>query len=253
MLSFSERNVADRCCLCGSAEDLTGEHKIKASTVRALFGGESMMIGRFDGSSRPKLAQSATSKAVHFRVRLCRPCNSTRTQAADVEFARFDELARRLQAEGADPAIAFDDSRYAVGSAAYLNVFRYLAKLLACHIAEVDGPRLRALTDFALGLSDRNVVLLAMDADPDFQRWFGETGNPQFAAHGGLGIDFSRSKRRPKAIFTSLTHGPLRYRFSVAFGFGVALALRLLHPEFYRRALAEFKATLNAERVSGTA
>ncbi|WP_375428429.1 hypothetical protein [uncultured Sphingomonas sp.] len=250
MLRFSEINVTDRCCLCGSADDLTGEHKIKATTLRSLFGNETMMIGHFNGTSRPRLAQSATSKAVHFRVRLCGPCNSTRTQAADVEFARFDDLARRLQCEGADPASAFDDPRYAVGSAAYLNVFRYLAKLLACHIAEVGGPRLRALTDFALSRSDMNVVRLSINADPDFQRWFEATGDPQFAGHGGLGIDFSRSTRRPKAIYTSLSHGPLRYRFSVAFGFGVALALRLLHPEFYQRSLASFEAALGVERGS---
>lgn len=124
MLGFSEINTVDRCCLCGSADDLTGEHKIKASTLRALFGGERMMIGHFDGASRPRLAQSVTSKAIHFRARICGACNSTWTQAADIEFARFDELARRIQADGGDPANAFDDPRYAVGTPEYLNVFR---------------------------------------------------------------------------------------------------------------------------------
>ena len=250
MLGFSEVNVNDRCCLCGSSDDLTGEHKIKASTLRSIFDGDTMMIGHFDGTSQPRLVQSAKSKAVHFGIRLCMPCNSTRTQAADLEFARFDELARRLQYQGADPSTAFDDPRYAVGTTAYLNVFRYLAKILACHIAEVGGPRLRALTDFAIGRADRNVIRLSMDDDPDFKTWFEATGDPQFAGHGGLGIDFSRSKRRPKEIFTSLTHGPLRYRFSVAFGLGVALALRLLHPTFYKMSLKAFEAALEQEHTS---
>lgn len=253
MLGFSEINTVDSCCLCGSLDDLTGEHKIKASTLRALFGTEKMMIGHFDGASRPRLAQSSTSKAIHFRARVCGPCNSTRTQAADIEFARFDELARRIQADGGDPADAFDDPRYAVGTAEYFNVFRYLAKILACHLAEVGGPRLRALTDFAIGRSDRNVVLLAMDADPDYRTWFEATGDPQFASHGGLGIDFSRSRRRPKEFFTSLTHGPLRYRFSVAFGIGVAMALRFLHPEFYANALKAFEEAMSEEQRSNDA
>jgi hypothetical protein len=252
MLGFSEVNVTDHCCLCGSSDDLTGEHKIKASTLRSIFDGETMMMGHFDGTSQPRLVQSAKSKAVHFGIRLCMPCNSTRTQAADLEFARFDELARRLQAQGADPSTAFDNPRYALGTTEYLDVFRYLAKILACHIAEVGGPRLCTLTDFAIGRADRNVIRLSMDADPNFKTWFEATGDPQFAGHGGLGIDFSRNRRRPKKIFTSLTHGPLRYRFSVAFGFRVALALRLLHPTFYKMSLMAFKTALEEEKAAAS-
>ena len=206
------------------------------------------MIGHFDGASRPRLAQSVTSKAIHFRAKVCGPCNSTRTQAADIEFARFDKLARRIQAGGGDPGKAFDDPRYAFGTPGYLNVFRYLTKILACHLAEVCGPRLHALTDFAIGRSDRNFMRLAMDADPDYRMWFEAIGDPQFAGHGGLGIDFSRRRHRPKEIFTSLTHGPLRYRFSISFGFGVALALRLMHPDFYGDALKAFEASLSEEQ-----
>ena len=138
-------NYPERCCLCGSAEDLTGEHKVKASTIRSLFSGEPMMIGSFDGESRPRLAQSSKSKAFHFQSKVCGTCNSTRTQAADVEFARFDEAARALLAQGRDPLGVLDDPGYAVGSDPYVNVFRYLAKVLACQIAEVGGPRISAL------------------------------------------------------------------------------------------------------------
>lgn len=251
MVGFSEANILDRCCLCGSPDDLTGEHKIKASTLRELFGGDPMMIGHFDGSSRPRLAQSVTSKALHFRAKLCGPCNSTRTQAADLEFARFDLLARNLQSYGADPATVFDEPRYAVGTETYLNVFRYLAKILACQIAEVEGPRLVALTEFALGRSNRNIVRLTVDADPQFQTWFESTGDPHFAGHGGLGVDFSRRKRRPKEIFSTLTHGALRYRFSVAFGPVVAMALRFLHPAFHANMKKAFEDELAQDNASG--
>jgi hypothetical protein len=111
MVGFSEANVLDRCFLCGSCDNLTGEHKIKASTLGELFGEDPLMIGHFDGSSRPRLAQSVTSKALHFRARLWGPCNSTRTQAADIEFARFDRVARSLLSNGADPATVFDEPR----------------------------------------------------------------------------------------------------------------------------------------------
>ena len=228
----------DRCCLCGSAQDLTGEHKVKASTIRSLFSGEPMMMGTFDEGARPRRAQSSKSKAFHFQSKVCAACNSTRTQDADVEFARFDEAARELLGQGADPATAFDDSRYAVGSAPYLNVFRYLAKVLACHIAEVGGPRFAALVDFAIGCSDANPVSVRMGADGRFQFWFDHTGDPEFAGHGGLGATFSERTGLANGFASSLTHGALRYEFGISFNWMVGLLLRLQYPTFHQR-LAE--------------
>lgn len=249
MLGFSEPYGADRCCLCGSGQDLTGEHKIKGSTIRLLFTGEPMMIGHFDGSSRPKLAQSAQSKAFHFGARMCGTCNSTRTQAPDREFERFDAAARDLLERGVDPSTVFDDPHYAVGTEPYLNVFRYLAKILACQIAEVEGPRLKVLTEFALGRSNRNVVRLSIDEDPAYRMWHDATGDPHFAGHGGLMVEFSRRTGLAREFASSLTHGPVRYWFSIAFGPAVAIALRLLHPEFHGRLKAAFDEAL-AEHAS---
>ncbi len=228
-----EANSPDRCCLCGSPDDLTGEHKVKASAIRSLFSGEPMMIGTFDGESRPRRAQSSTSKAFHFRSRICAQCNSARTQRADVEFTRFDATARALLEAGFDPIGAFDDPRYALGSGPYLDVFRYLAKVLACHVADVDGPRIAALTDFAIGRTDRNPVSVAMDADPKYRFWYEGTADAEYAAHGGLMTTFSQRTGLTKSLGSTLTHGPLRYAFGISFGWGVGLALRLLHPTFH--------------------
>ena len=232
MSAFSESHAADQCCLCGSSENLTGEHKIKGSSIRGLFTGEPMMIGHFYGTSRPKL--------FHFGARLCGACNSTRTQAPDREFDRFDAIARELLADAKDPSSVFADPRYAVGTEPYLDVFRYLAKLLACHIAEVEGPRLRALTDFALGRSKRNVVRLAIDEDPTYRTWHEATGDPHFAGHGGLHVEFSRRTGLARQLSSSLTLGPVRYQFGIAFGPAVAFALRLMHPGLHNRLKAAF-------------
>lgn len=235
MAELFAANGPDQCCLCGSREDLTGEHKLKASTIRSLFSGEPMMIGSFAEGSRPRRAQSSKSKAFHFESKVCGHCNSTRTQAADVEFARFDEAARALLAQGADPGSAFDDPRYAVGSAAYLNVFRYLAKVLACQIAEVGGPRIAALVDFAIERSDANPVSVRIGPDGRFQFWFEHTGDPEFAGHGGLGATFSKRTGLTNGFMSSLTHGPLRYEFWIGFNWMVGLLLRLQHPAFHQR------------------
>jgi hypothetical protein len=48
---------SNECCLCRSRENLTGEHKIKAAALSQIFGSATMMIGHFDGTSKPKFAQ----------------------------------------------------------------------------------------------------------------------------------------------------------------------------------------------------
>lgn len=237
-------NILDRCCLCGSSERLTGEHKVKATTIRSIFSGKPMMIGSFDGVEEPRLAQSSKSKAFHFTARVCAICNSTRSQPADVKFARFDELARTYIAKGAVPRFVFADPRYAVGTEPYLNVFRYLAKVLACQIAEVGGPRIAPLTNFAINRTNANPVSLSLGEDPKYRQWFDGSGDPEFAGHGGLGAYFSRRTALVNGLTSTLTHGPLQYSFSIGFGWPIGLALRLLYPEFHEKCAKAYRLTI---------
>lgn len=101
------------CFLCGASGDLTGEHKIKASAIRSEFVSKKMVIGRFgepDGGFRS--VQGPKSKKLHFGAKVCRLCNSERTQAADREFDGFNRSARKLLESGRDPAEAFEEARY---------------------------------------------------------------------------------------------------------------------------------------------
>jgi hypothetical protein len=75
MGTFFEPYQAEGCCLCGSRESLTGEHKIKASALRKIFGKNAMTIGHFDGHSIPRSAQGPKSSAFHFSSRMCSSCN----------------------------------------------------------------------------------------------------------------------------------------------------------------------------------
>lgn len=247
MTKLFEFNSADRCCLCGSDDELTGEHKVKASTLRSVFSGGPLMIGSFAPGTRPRLAQSPKSQAFHFSARVCALCNSTRSQPADVEFALFDETARQRMAEGLDPDALFDEPQYAEEGERYLNVFRYLAKILACQIAEVDGPRILALTQFAIGMTRINPVRLEMGDDPRYQFWLQGSGDPEFAHHGGLSCEISRSTGMVTSLGSSLTHGPLRYNFSIGFGWDVGHALSILHPVFHERCAAAAREALASE------
>ncbi len=42
---FFEPYQTDCCCLCGSPESLTGEHKVKASALRKIFGRDGIDFG----------------------------------------------------------------------------------------------------------------------------------------------------------------------------------------------------------------
>lgn len=223
----------ETCCLCGASGDLTGEHKIKASAIRSEFGSEKMVIGRFgvpDGGFRS--VQGPKSKNLHFDAKVCRTCNSKRTQAADREFDHFNSSARILLSNGQDPAKVFEDERYGVGSPAYLNVFRYFAKLLCCHIAELNGPIPLRMARFAVGQVNQSCVLLAVDQDETYTEAVQAMGEHQYAAHGGLVVYGGKDTGEANAFHSTLTVGPLRYVFVSRLNWLERLELRWAHREF---------------------
>lgn len=152
-----------QCFLCDARGELTGEHKIKASAIRSEFGFEKMVIGHFgEPNGKIRHVQGPKSKNLHFDAKVCRTCNSARTQAADREFDNFHRIAREILDTGGKPSDMFCDDRYKVGSQPYLNTFRYFAKLLCCHIAEVNGPVPLHIARFAIGQANQNCVWLAV-------------------------------------------------------------------------------------------
>lgn len=242
----------EACCLCGSTKDLTGEHKIKASALRAEFGTDLMAIGRFgDPTNHVRLAQSSKSKVLHFTARICSPCNTARTQAADREFDRFHQAARALIAQREDPKLVFNNERYAVGSENYLNVFRYFAKLLCCHLAELGAPRPRHMSRFALGQTSTNCIWLAVDEDWAYKQVSAERGPHQYAAHGGLVVYGDKKTGGANAFHSTLTVGPLRYVFFSRLNWFEQLELRLSHREFFNWCRAQVQKAMD-QPISAT-
>jgi hypothetical protein len=241
---FFEAYEADRCCLCGSAKRLTGEHKVKASALAAIFGKDAMFIGTFDGTSAPRLAQGPKSRTFHFSAPLCASCNGARTQGADREFDRFHAHVAALLTQGEDPASVFSMSQYAIGSDSYLNVFRYFAKLLCCQVADSRGPRALAVSEFAIGRANRNPVFLYIDADPTYALQSTVLGTTHFAAHGGLVVPVNRKTRLATSFHSTLSLGAVRYTFWIRYGSMVGIALRLFHRDFWRKCDAAYREAL---------
>lgn len=231
-LFFQNHNV-QQCCLCGDSQKLTGEHKIKASALNDEFGKAVLYVGKHNHSAKcMKLAQSTQSKHLKFSVRLCEACNTARTQPADREFDNYNKLAREKLNLGMNPMQIFDDNQYSAGSDVYLNLFRYFAKLLCCHMAEVDAPIPKRLSNFAISRSNANCIWLSVKKDWTYEQFSAHLGEHQFASHGGLIVYGHKLSGNPSAFHSTLTIGPLQYVFFMRLVQAEKTELELLYPDF---------------------
>lgn len=222
--------VTTHCCLCGSDKELSGEHKIKASALRSEFGRQRLVIGRNGGGYR--LAQSARSKALHFSAPVCSECNNARTQPADRAFDHFHACVASLISRKADPAGALRDPRFVSGGTFSLDIFRYFAKLLSCHLAELGAPFQSAISDFAIGFSHENCISLGVDLDTMYASAQAEYPGLPYAAHGGLIVLGDKETLSPVAFHSTLTIGPARYRYQARLTEIGQIQLELEEPEF---------------------
>lgn len=237
--------LTDLCCLCGANEGLSGEHKIKASALRAEFGKKGMIIGRQGESYRH--AQGPNSKAFHFAARVCVDCNSARTQRADLAFDAFNAEAQMLSQRGIHSSKVFDDPRFRQPDGSlYLDVFRYFAKLMCCHLAEMGAPFFRAIADFAIGTTHDNFVLLAVDRDVAYRRLKDALSSTHYAAHGGLVLMGHEVTHAPTSFYSTLTIGPVRYRYQIQLNDTGQLLLRLENHEFYAWCERHVRASLES-------
>jgi len=221
------------CCLCGDSKKLTHEHKIKASSLRNEFGKAELCVGTIgDNNARLKFAQSVKSKHLKFNVRICEACNTSRTQQADREFDNFNQIARDYISKDQDPAKVFKLPQYQKHTEAYLNVFRYFAKILCCQIAEVEAPRPKRLSNFAIGNTATNYVWLAVQRDWTYGQIKEHLGEHQYAAHGGLIVYGSKTSGNANAFHSSLTVGPIQYVFYMRLAWVEKLELKILYPNF---------------------
>ncbi len=231
-----------RCCLCGSSENLTGEHKIKAAVLRKEFGKEPVMVGGTGKSNRSmKSAQSVKSKHLKFKVRICETCNTSRTQQADREFDYFHGLVAERVKNNQDPSNVFSSELYIEGEDSYLNLFRYFAKLLCCHIAEVAGPVPITLAEFAIGRNSLNRILLEIKVDPFFSHVSSNLGIEQYAAHGGLIVSGDKNTKELNVYRSTITIGPVLYVFYIVLETFEKEELQKIYPDFLTLCKASFE------------
>lgn len=186
---------------------------MKASTLRKEFGKSNMIIVR--NGEKVRTAQGPKSTFFHFDAKMCKSCNGTITQAADKEWDLFCNAAIEYIEKGEPPEMAFEADRYlatseTVCSRAYLNALRYMAKLLANHMADDRSPRSMRLCEFALGASDDCPIFVGITWDASYQEHANIWSKHPYAAHGGLVLFCDKDTAQVTAFHTSITSGPLQ-------------------------------------------
>lgn len=211
----------------------TGEHKIKASEIVKEFGNAELRIGTFgDETNSMRIAQSKNSKHFKFGTPICEACNTSRTQNADREIESFIELVKGELASGRDPKLVFNHETYSVGSTAYLNIFRYFAKLLCCHMAEVGAPQIKHLSNFAIGKTETNCVWLNLLEDQNYLSFKEKLADSPYAGHGGLVVYGDKITGQANSFHSSLTIGPLQFVFYTHMNWFEKMELKIFHSRF---------------------
>jgi hypothetical protein len=113
-----------------------------------------------------------------------------------------------------------------------LNLFRYFAKLLSCHIAVVSAPIPVELAKFAIGDSTIDRIWLQIKSDPTYHYAISHIGEHQYAAHGGLIVYGDKSTSEPNAFHSTITIGPIQYVFHTRLNAMDKMEIRENHPDF---------------------
>ncbi len=232
---FFAKNTPDKCCLCGSSEQLTGEHKLKRTGIAKEFGTDKMAIGTTGATvdSNLHFAQSPKSKAFHFRSKLCADCNGSRTQDPDKQFDELHTATLRVVKDGGDPSTALKSADYSVDTQRFHDTARYFAKLICCHIAEINAPRPIYISRFAIGSFTQNRMWLSARTDPTYEQISNQGIDLPYAAHSGLIVYGDKDTGAPTGFHSTITFGPVQYVFYFHLDWKELIELRLCHQKFY--------------------
>lgn len=131
-----------RCWICGD-EANTGEHMIKASDLKLLFGNitQSSPLHFHTSLKCNQPIPGIKSAKLKYQVRLCARCNNERTQPHDRAWERLSIYLRKRQPP-IRPGMVVRLNRTFPGSASksMLDVHLYFLKLFGCLITEYSIP-----------------------------------------------------------------------------------------------------------------
>lgn len=229
------RSSAGTCWICGSKSSPTREHKFKASDLRRHFGTTTVHVRAGEGTD-VRVAQGPSSSHLKYESTICERCNSATTQESDRAYDRLIEYIERNGSDIAAITNAFNQPEFQVGAQLYIPVFRYFAKLLGCHLADIRAPIPIHLSRFVAKKNAKNCIWLDVRRDLEYQRISTEfsISDLRYAAHGGLVVITKAPKLLPVRLHTTMTVGPVQFVFFYVFTIFEISEMRLCYPEFVR-------------------
>lgn len=131
-----------KCWICGS-EANSGEHLIKASDLKSVFGHVTQKSPLFFHSDhrRNRPIAGIKSNKLKYKARLCTSCNNVLTQPHDIAWEKLSKYLRNRQPH-IKPKMLIRLNRTFPGSVSksMLAVHLYFLKLFGCLITENDIP-----------------------------------------------------------------------------------------------------------------
>jgi hypothetical protein len=217
---------SDQCWICGSMENPTREHKFKSSALKETSAGQfPLYITEDIAGSKFRTAQGPKSDSLKFKATICERCNSNTTQESDLAFEELRTKLFQLSRNNIDVQKIWEDPAFQPGGKNYNPMFRYFAKLLGCHLAEICAPIPRHLSRFVRKLSERNCIWLEISS---------ETDADGVSAHGGLVIITRRPNFGPVRIHSSLTFGDIKFCFFYNWTWPERMEMSLCNRDFVR-------------------
>jgi hypothetical protein len=245
----------NQCWICGSIGKLTREHKFKASALKEHYGSSPRPLFVVKGGLEAidaKEAQSLQSKRLKFGPSICERCNSHTSQASDHAFDSFRNRLTELGNNQSAVERIWQTVEFKEGTKNYLDVFRYFAKLLGCHLHEANYPIPLRLSRFVGRQSDINCLWLEAKLDGDYEEvclLTGPNDPAPYAAQGGLVVICKKPKLIPVAMSSSVSFGPIQFAFQYRWTLLERLIMRFRFPDFLSECVSEAK---NAIKVPMT-
>lgn len=130
------------CWICGELGE-SGEHLLKASDLKALFGhvNPDKPIYIHTNIRRNQKVSGLQAKRLKYRSRICHKCNNERTQPHDRSWEQLSEYLRSRKPT-IRPGTTINLGRVFPGSirASMLNVHLFFVKQFGCLVAENNIP-----------------------------------------------------------------------------------------------------------------
>ncbi len=234
------RRTPNYCWICGSTEQLSGEHKIKKSNLQR----HPMMKPSFMrvATGRDQPIQGLNSKLLKFENAICARCNNQTSQKADRSYDEFrneDSTIVRTTLEDLE-SMQSHTKEHEVKLSHRVELARYFGKHLGCALHYQKFPIPRRLSRFVDRRSDAICISVSTRVAPFW--WQEESGKigPLNALGGAIMLLSIRPLHLPIAYQSAYMTDGVQFIVKMRLSVPEALEMRILYQRKMGRIINRF-------------